>query len=71
MNLKLISCLSKMVHIYKDPKGENAMDTSSESKPQSIKYTTRMDAIDTDEVAGLKQRVIELEKKLAEVRTVV
>ena len=61
-----------MVYVCRDPKGKAALDHSSSHKtPTStaitIKYVSKADAVDTNEVTALKHRVSELETKLAKV----
>ena len=61
-----------MVHLIKDPKGKTVLDSSSpaDSKLSYIHTKSVSKAEVTDphgDVAALKQRVSELEKKLAEV----
>ena len=54
-----------MVHLCRDPEGENVMD------PSSTGGTNLTDAMDkADEIANLKQQLSELQTKLAEVTTV-
>ena len=54
-----------MIHLLKDPKGETVLHPSSTG---GTKRDTGIGVVDNmDEVAGLKQQVMELEKKLAEV----
>ena len=53
-----------MVRLYKDPKGEKVMEPST-----TIQSTTKPAAgisTHTTEIAGLKQQITELEKKLAD-----
>ena len=54
-----------MIHLFKDPKGQTILNTSStgDTKKDSITGV----ATNIDEVSGLKQQILELEKKLAEV----
>ena len=54
-----------MIHLLKDPKGETVLHTSStgDTKRDAGSIT----AGNMDEVAGLKQQIMVLEKKLAEV----
>ena len=53
-----------MVHLCRDPKGENVMD------PSSTGGSNLTDAMDkADEIANLKQQISELQTKLAEVTT--
>ena len=68
-----------MVHLFKDPKGETALDSSARDLsgtvtlnyiPVTEKQTTilKNNAVNqVDEVANLKLRITELEKSLAEV----
>ena len=68
----MLFIVKQMVYVCRDPKGKAALDHSSLHKtPTStavtIKYVSKADAFDTDEVTVLKQRVTELETKLANV----
>lgn len=58
-----------MVHLFKDPKGENVMvSTYATELTTTVKSLPMIDDFDQfDEVAGLRKRITELEKKLAEV----
>ena len=56
-----------MMHLCKDPKGETVLEPSS-ATDMNTKSAPMTDVTDhLNEIAGLKQQVIELEKKLAEV----
>ena len=70
----------QMMYVYKDstifPVAPNSLTVKSqlfkvagpiENDRQSCKNITMLDIVDLDEVADLKQRVFELEKKLEEV----
>ena len=62
-----------MAHLWKDPKGETVLEPSS-YVDQNVSYLpgksfTKTEVTDhNDDVAVLKQRLSELEKKLAEVQ---
>ena len=54
-----------MIHLSKDPQGQAALHTSSAGDTTISGIMNNI-----DEVAGLKQKITELEKKLAEVCTI-
>ena len=60
-----------MVHLFKDPKGKTVLDSSTADTKLSYIHTKPVSkAAVTDhlgDAAALKQRISELEKKLAEV----
>ena len=62
-----------MVHLFKDPKGETALDTSTGDAGTTLSFrrTSTQSAKNTDaEMAVLKRRITELEDKLTEVKFV-
>lgn len=57
-----------MIHLWKDPKGETVLEPSSPADTyRTTNITTTEDTDPFDEVAGLKQQISELQKKLTEV----
>ena len=59
-----------MIQLYKDPQGEKVLDVSSAMNTNQIKTlpANGSDSVHQNgEIAGLKQQVLELEKRLAEV----
>ena len=60
-----------MVHLFKDPKGKTVLDSSITDTKLSYAHTKSVSKAEvTDhlgDVAALKQRISELEKKLVEV----
>ena len=55
----------QLVHLYKDPKGETVLDPSPVSTSLSLTRKSTFKTDHDDEVAVLKQRPTEMEKKLS------
>ena len=55
----------QLVHLYKDPKGETVLDPSPVNTSLSLTRKTTFKTDHDDEVAVLKRRLTEMEKKLS------